>query len=84
MEVSARRQRPRFYSINVMRARHPAWFREDLERLFGLVQQYVRTVYCTGSHLSAGVRGLSSRSEKAAVAHPTRATEYRKMAGPRR
>jgi NADPH2:quinone reductase len=25
----------RFYSINVMRARHPAWFREDLERLFG-------------------------------------------------
>jgi len=27
----------RFYSINVMRARHPAWFREDLERLFGLL-----------------------------------------------
>src|SRR4029453_2269670 len=26
-----------FYSINVMRARHPAWFREDLERLFGLL-----------------------------------------------
>jgi NADPH:quinone reductase len=25
------------YSINVMRARHPAWFREDLERLFGLL-----------------------------------------------
>jgi NADPH2:quinone reductase len=27
----------RFYSINVMRARHPAWFRADLERLFGLL-----------------------------------------------
>ena len=29
-------KRVRFYSINAMRARHPAWFREDLERLFGL------------------------------------------------
>ena len=27
---------PAFYSINVMRA-HPAWFREDLEGLFGLL-----------------------------------------------
>jgi NADPH:quinone reductase-like Zn-dependent oxidoreductase len=26
-----------FYSINVMRARHPDWFREDLERLFELL-----------------------------------------------
>src|SRR5262245_5051576 len=25
------------YSINVMRARHPAWFREDLERLFEML-----------------------------------------------
>jgi NADPH:quinone reductase-like Zn-dependent oxidoreductase len=30
-------KRGRFYSINVMRARHPAWFKEDLERLFGLL-----------------------------------------------
>ena len=30
-------KRALFYSINVMRARHPAWFREDLERLFGLL-----------------------------------------------
>ena len=30
-------RRARAYSINVMRARHPAWFREDLERLFGLL-----------------------------------------------
>ena len=30
-------RRARFYSINLMRARHPAWFREDLERLFGLL-----------------------------------------------
>jgi len=30
-------KRARFYSINVMRARHPAWFREDLERLFELL-----------------------------------------------
>ena len=25
------------YSINLMRALHPLWFREDLERLFGLL-----------------------------------------------
>jgi NADPH2:quinone reductase len=31
-------KRIRVYSINLMRARHPAWFREDLERLFGLLQ----------------------------------------------
>jgi hypothetical protein len=30
-------KRARFYSINVMRARHPAWFREDLERLFEML-----------------------------------------------
>jgi NADPH2:quinone reductase len=30
-------KRARFYSINVMRARHPTWFKEDLERLFGLL-----------------------------------------------
>jgi len=30
-------KRIRVYSINAMRAQHPAWFREDLERLFGLL-----------------------------------------------
>jgi NADPH:quinone reductase len=30
-------KRIRIYSINAMRARHPAWFREDLERLFALL-----------------------------------------------
>jgi NADPH:quinone reductase-like Zn-dependent oxidoreductase len=30
-------KRARVYSINLMRARHPDWFREDLERLFGLL-----------------------------------------------
>jgi NADPH:quinone reductase len=30
-------KRGRFYSINVMRARHPAWFQEDLERLIELL-----------------------------------------------
>jgi NADPH2:quinone reductase len=25
------------YSINIMRARHPSWFREDLKQLFGLL-----------------------------------------------
>jgi NADPH:quinone reductase-like Zn-dependent oxidoreductase len=30
-------KRARFYSINVMRAQHPAWFREDLDRLLGLL-----------------------------------------------
>src|SRR5262249_20406755 len=27
----------RFYSVNWMRARHPAWFKEDLEQLFALL-----------------------------------------------
>ncbi|WFU70452.1 medium chain dehydrogenase/reductase family protein [Bradyrhizobium sp. CB2312] len=30
-------KRTRFYSVNAMRARHPAWFKEDLEQLFGLL-----------------------------------------------
>jgi NADPH:quinone reductase-like Zn-dependent oxidoreductase len=30
-------KRLRVYSINMMRARHPSWFREDLERLFSLL-----------------------------------------------
>ncbi len=30
-------KRLRMYSINAMRARHPAWFREDLERLFAML-----------------------------------------------
>ncbi len=30
-------KRIRLYSINAMRARHPAWFREDLARLFDLL-----------------------------------------------
>ncbi len=30
-------KRVSIYSINLMRARHPAWFQEDLERLFGLL-----------------------------------------------
>jgi NADPH2:quinone reductase len=32
-------KRARFYSINVMRARHPEWFKEDLERLFALLAE---------------------------------------------
>jgi NADPH:quinone reductase-like Zn-dependent oxidoreductase len=31
------RKRASFYSVNVMRARHPTWFKEDLERLFALL-----------------------------------------------
>jgi NADPH:quinone reductase-like Zn-dependent oxidoreductase len=30
-------KRARFYSVNAMRARHPTWFKEDLERLFDLL-----------------------------------------------
>jgi NADPH:quinone reductase-like Zn-dependent oxidoreductase len=30
-------KRPRMYSINLMRALHPTWFRGDLERLFGML-----------------------------------------------
>jgi len=42
LERQARRWLPRgkriyVYSINLMRALHPAWFKEDLERLFGLL-----------------------------------------------
>jgi NADPH:quinone reductase-like Zn-dependent oxidoreductase len=32
-----RGKRLRIYSINLMRARHPGWFQEDLERLFDLL-----------------------------------------------
>lgn len=32
-------KRTRFYSINVMRARHPEWFKEDLSHLFELLEQ---------------------------------------------
>src|SRR5262249_1705408 len=31
------RKHTRIYSINLMRARHPSWFKQDLERLFGLL-----------------------------------------------
>lgn len=31
------RKRVRLYTINMMRARHPEWFKEDLTRLFGLL-----------------------------------------------
>lgn len=34
-----RGKRTRFYSINVMRARHPEWFKQDLAYLFELLQQ---------------------------------------------
>lgn len=30
-------KRTYIYSINLMRARHPAWFKEDLDRLFGML-----------------------------------------------
>ncbi len=30
-------KRARFYSVNVMRARHPAWFKKDLAQLFALL-----------------------------------------------
>jgi len=30
-------KRTQFYSINIMRAQHPNWFREDLEQLFNLL-----------------------------------------------
>lgn len=32
-------KRTRFYSINVMRARHPQWFKEDLAYLFDLLKE---------------------------------------------
>ena len=34
-------KRLRVYSINLMRARHPTWFRDDLERLYGLLEARV-------------------------------------------
>jgi len=33
-------KRAGFYSINAMRARHPAWFRQDLEQLFGQLSDH--------------------------------------------
>ena len=37
LSVTPGGKRLRLYSINAMRARHPAWFREDLERLLALL-----------------------------------------------
>jgi len=34
-----RGKRTRFYSINVMRARHPDWFKHDLAYLFELLRE---------------------------------------------
>jgi NADPH:quinone reductase-like Zn-dependent oxidoreductase len=34
---SLRGRRTRVYSINLMRARHASWFKQDLERLFNLL-----------------------------------------------
>ena len=34
---SSRDKRAGFYSINAMRLRHPDWFKQDLEQLFGLL-----------------------------------------------
>jgi NADPH:quinone reductase len=31
-------KRTRFYSINVMRAKHPEWFKQDLAHLFELLR----------------------------------------------
>ena len=31
-------KRTYLFSINLMRARHPAWFKEDLAQLFGLLE----------------------------------------------
>ena len=42
-----RGKRARIYSINAMRARHPAWFQEDLERLFGMLKS--RTIQPRGT-----------------------------------
>jgi NADPH:quinone reductase len=33
-------KRLRIYSINALRARHPAWFREDLDRLFEMLARH--------------------------------------------
>lgn len=41
-------KRPRIYSINAMRARHPDWFREDLERLFGLLATHAIRPHVAG------------------------------------
>ena len=51
-------KRARFYSINVMRARHPAWFREDLERLFEPVGDWRHpAARCRAHLLRRGRRG---------------------------
>jgi cytochrome b len=41
MEVLASRQARSLLTINVMRAQHASWFREDLERSFGLLATHV-------------------------------------------
>jgi NADPH:quinone reductase-like Zn-dependent oxidoreductase len=38
LSLLPRGKRVQIYSINAMRARHPSWFRQDLERLFGMLE----------------------------------------------
>jgi threonine dehydrogenase-like Zn-dependent dehydrogenase len=39
MELPCRTASARFYSINVLRPRHPDWFKQDLERLFAMLAE---------------------------------------------
>jgi NADPH:quinone reductase-like Zn-dependent oxidoreductase len=65
----------RFYSINVMRARHPAWFREDLERLFGLLATgAIRPRVAERIRCTPPSRGGRSRGKARPVSGPPGAT----------
>jgi NADPH:quinone reductase-like Zn-dependent oxidoreductase len=69
------------YSINAMRALHPAWFREDLERLFSLLAvRAIRPRVCRAHLFRRGCRGTPpdrgrrSRWQAGAVPGPAVAT----------
>jgi NADPH:quinone reductase-like Zn-dependent oxidoreductase len=59
-------KRARFYSVNVMRARHPTWFKENLELLFGLLATgAIRPQVAIGSPSTKSPR-LTATSNRAA------------------
>ena len=81
-------KRARFYSINRMRAQHPAWFQEDLERLFGLLA--IRTIQprvaervfegFAGADPSDQHAGTRANGQRVSVAVET-ARDHREAAG---
>jgi NADPH:quinone reductase len=56
-------KRARFYSINIMRGRHPEWFKQDLERLFAMLAEGAIRPHVAERISFDGVAGAHRRLE---------------------